>query len=61
MFSADGDVDYARLSAWLQRHNVQPRLTLEQAVEKGSPKTVDAVTAHRQGLAVVRDVFKWMA
>jgi len=61
VFSADGDVDYARLSAWLQTHNVKPRLTLEQAVEKGSPKTVDAVTAHRQGLAVVRDVFKWMA
>jgi len=60
VFSADADVDYARLSAWLQRHNVRPRLTLEQAVEKGSPKTVDAVTAHRQGLAVVRDVFKWM-
>ncbi len=61
VFSADGDVDYARLSAWLQTHNVKPRLTLEQAVEKGSPKTMDAVTAHRQGLAVVRDVFKWMA
>jgi inosose dehydratase len=61
VFSADGDVDYARLSTWLQKHNVRPRLTLEQAVEKGSPKTTDAVTAHRQGLAVVRDVFKWMA
>jgi hypothetical protein len=49
-----------RLSAWLQRHDVRPRLTLEQAVESGSPKTVDSVTAHRLGLAVVRDVFKWM-
>ena len=61
VFSAEGDVDYARLSAWLQQHNVRPRLTLEQAVEAGTPKSVDAVTAHRQGLAVVRDVFKWMA
>ena len=61
IFSAEGDVDYARLSAWLQQHNVRPRLTLEQAVEKGSPKSVDAVTAHRQGLTAVRDVFKWMA
>jgi inosose dehydratase len=60
VFNADGDVDYARLSAWLQQHNVRPRLTLEQAVETGTPKTVDAVTAHRQGLAVVRDVFAWM-
>jgi inosose dehydratase len=54
-------VDYARLSAWLHRHDVRPRLTLEQSVESGSPKTVDAVTAHRQGLAAVRDLFKWMA
>jgi len=61
VFSAEGDVDYTRVSAWLQKHDVKPRLTLEQAVENGSPKTVDAVTAHRQGLAVVRDVFKWMA
>jgi inosose dehydratase len=61
IFSAEGDVDYARLSAWLQQHNVRPRLTLEQAVEKGSPKSVDAMTAHRQGLTAVRDVFKWMA
>jgi inosose dehydratase len=61
VFSAEGDVDYARLSAWLQRHDIRPRLTLEQAIESGSPKTVDAVTAHRRGLAAVRDVFKWMA
>ena len=61
MFSAEGDVDYARLSAWLRRHDIRPRLTLEQAVESGSAKTVDSVTAHRQGLAAVRDVFKWMA
>src|SRR5215212_59436 len=61
VFSAEGDVDYPRLSAWLQRHDVRPRLTLEQAVESGSPKTVDAVAAHRYGLAVVKDLFKWMA
>jgi len=61
VFSAEGDVDYARLSAWLQRHDIRPRLTLEQAVESGSAKTVDSVTAHRQGLAAVRDVFNWMA
>ncbi|HZA36214.1 MAG TPA: sugar phosphate isomerase/epimerase, partial [Vicinamibacterales bacterium] len=61
VFSAEGDVDYARLSSWLQGHDIRPRLTLEQAVESGSAKTVDAVTAHRQGLAAVRDVFGWMA
>jgi hypothetical protein len=40
---------------------VRPRLTLEQAVEGRSLKTVDAVAAHRQGPAAVRDVFQWMA
>jgi inosose dehydratase len=60
VFSAEGDVDYSRLSAWLQQHSIKPRLTLEQAVEKGTPKTVNAVIAHRQGLAVVRELFAWM-
>jgi inosose dehydratase len=56
-FTAEGDIDYARLAEWLRRRKVRPRLTLEQAVEAKSPKTLDAVTAHRQGLAVVRSLF----
>ena len=58
VFSADGDIDYGRLASWLQRHGLRPQLTLEQAVENGSPNTQDAAAAHRQGLAVVRDVFR---
>jgi inosose dehydratase len=60
-FSADADIDYGRLSTWLRQHHVRPQLTLEQAVEAGTPKTLDAITAHRQGLAAVHEVFGWMA
>jgi len=56
-FSADGDIDYTRLAASLRRRRIRPRLTLEQAVEAKTPKTTDAVTAHRRGLAVVRSLF----
>ena len=56
-FGAAGDIDYARLAAWLRRRKVRPQLTLEQAVEAKTPKTVDAVTAHRRGAAVVRGLF----
>jgi inosose dehydratase len=56
-FSAAGDIDYARLAAWLRRRKVRPQLTLEQAVEAKTPKTVDAVTAHRRGAAAVRTLF----
>jgi inosose dehydratase len=57
VFTAEGDIDYARLATWLQRHAVKPHLVLEQAIEAGSPKTLDAVAAHRQGLAHVRGLF----
>jgi inosose dehydratase len=56
-FAADGDIAYARLADWLRRRKIQPQLTLEQAVEAKSPKTLDAVTAHRRGLEAVRAVF----
>lgn len=56
-FSADGDVDYTRLAEWLRRHKITAHLVLEQAVEKGSPNTLDGVAAHRLSLANVRRVF----
>lgn len=56
-FTADGDIDYARLAAWLRARKITPQLTLEQAVEAKTPKTIDAVAAHRDGLAVVRRLF----
>jgi len=57
VFTAEGDVEYRRLAEWLARHGVRPHLVLEQAVEAGSPKTLDAVAAHRQGLTNVLQVF----
>ncbi len=61
VFTSEGDIDYARLSAWLKQHGVKPRLVLEQAVETGSPKTLEAVAAHQQGQANARRLFDWMA
>jgi inosose dehydratase len=57
VFAGAGDLDYGRLAQWLGRHGVRPHLVIEQAVESGSPKTLDVVTAHRQGLANVLQVF----
>jgi inosose dehydratase len=57
VFTADGDIDYARLSGWLVKRALKPHLVLEQAVERGSPKTLDAVAAHLQGLANARRLF----
>ena len=56
-FGTAGDIDYPRLAVWLRRHRIQPLLTLEQAVEEKSPRTTDAVAAHREGLRNVRAIF----
>jgi len=61
VFTADGDLDYTRLSSWLNQHKQRPHLVLEQAVEKGSPNTLDVVAAHREGLANAQQLFHWMA
>jgi inosose dehydratase len=57
VFAGGGDIDYGRLASWLQQHAVRPHLVLEQAVEAGTPRTLDAVAAHREGLDGVRRVF----
>ncbi len=46
-FSASGDIDYGRLFQWLKDRRITPWLTMEQAVEDGSPLKHDAVSAHR--------------
>ena len=56
-FGAGGDIDYPRLAVWLRRHRIRPLLTLEQAVEAKSPRTTDAITAHRAGVRDVRALF----
>lgn len=57
VFTADGDIDYARLADWFRRKRLTPHLVLEQAVEKGSPETLDGVSAHRQSLENARRLF----
>lgn len=57
----DGDIDYRALAARLLSIGVRPHLVLEQAVEKGSPNTIDAVTAHRRSQQYAQTVFAEMA
>lgn len=54
----DGDIDYRRLVSTLQSINVTPHLVLEQCLEKTSPKTMNAVEAHKQDLVYSRELFK---
>lgn len=57
----EGDIDYPRLVELLAAEPVRPHLVLEQAVESGSPRTLDVVSAHRQTVAYVRRVFGRLA
>ena len=52
-----GDIDYPRLAAGLLRIGVKPLLVLEQAVEAGSPNTMNAVEAFQKSTAYTRQVF----
>jgi inosose dehydratase len=53
----DGDIDYRRLVAELQDRDVKPLLILEQAVEKGTPRSMTAVTANSRSLTYAAEVF----
>jgi inosose dehydratase len=61
VFTAQDDIDYARLVAALVRQDVRPLVVLEQAVEKGTPKTLDAVEALRRSANEARRVFAPLA
>ncbi len=52
-----GDIDYARLQNELKNLGVEPHLVLEQAVEEGTPQTLNAVQACKQSLKYVRKLF----
>ena len=52
----DGDIDYSKLATELVQMGVKPHLVIEQAVETESPKTMDAVQAHKNSVAYVRKV-----
>lgn len=52
-----GDIDYVRFAQELERLAVQPLLVLEQAVEPGTPHTMDAVEAHKRSSDYALEVF----
>lgn len=53
-FSADSDIDYGRLFSFLNDRGIDPLMTMEQAVEDGSPTAHDAVSAHRKSNEALR-------
>lgn len=53
----EGDIDYPRLVKMLTDMKVRPHLVLEQCLEKQSPKTMDAIEAHKADLAGVNKIF----
>jgi inosose dehydratase len=58
---SEGDIDYKRLVAELRKTGVNPHIVLEQAVEKGSTQTLNALEAHKQSLAYAKTLFSAFA
>jgi len=54
----EGDIDYVKFAADLEKQKVRPHLVIEQCVEDKSPNTMNAVEAHKIDLAEVRKIFK---
>jgi len=52
-----GDIDYPRLADELRKIRIKPLLVLEQAVEAGSPNTMNAVEAFRKSVQYTRQTF----
>jgi inosose dehydratase len=57
----EGDVDYPRLVRALVDLKLAPHVVLEQAVETGTPHTMDVVEAHRRTVAYARRVLSPLA
>jgi inosose dehydratase len=57
----DGDIDYPALAKHLLGIGVRPHIVLEQAVEKGTPKTMGTVEAFRRSSQYTRRVFAGFA
>jgi inosose dehydratase len=53
----DGDIDYKKMALKLSALNIRPHLVLEQCIEKESPHTMDALTAHRKDFAYASSIF----
>jgi inosose dehydratase len=53
----DGDIDYPALAKYLLEIGIRPHIVLEQAVEKGTPKTMTTVEAFQKSSRYTRRVF----
>lgn len=53
----EGDIDYPRLAAWLKAKRMRPHLVLEQAVEAGTPHTMNIGNAFQMSAQYARRVF----
>jgi inosose dehydratase len=58
---SEGDIDYPALAKHLLSLGLKPHLVLEQAPEKETPRTMDAVEAHRNSLRYARQAFAGFA
>lgn len=56
-YLTEGDIDYVKAARMLKAKGVKPLLVLEQAVEQGTPDTMDAVESHRRSRAYAVAVF----
>lgn len=56
-----GDIDYLALAKQLAAINLKPHLVMEQAVEAGSPNTVNGLEAHRKSTEYARQIFAGFA
>lgn len=56
----EGDMDNTRLATVLIKKLLKPHLVLKQAVENGTPHTLDAVAAIRKSFENVRVIFKFL-
>ncbi|MFW5761367.1 MAG: sugar phosphate isomerase/epimerase family protein [Cyclobacteriaceae bacterium] len=54
---APGDINYVKLVAMLKKKNINPYLVVEQAVEKGTPYTMDAIEANQASREYVKKIF----
>jgi len=53
----DGDIDSKRLAAELKKLPKLPHIVLEQAAEKGTPKTMTSVDVFKKSVAYIRAIF----
>lgn len=53
-----GDLDYPAIHKKLSEHGAEPHYVLEQAVENGSPHTMEAAPAHKQSVKYARGILR---